>query len=51
MEDPIKELGEDIVDLKEILEKTAKRKNVKTLLNAWIEKLDGEKKKMEAIME
>ena len=42
MDDPIKELGFDIEELKEILEKTAKRKNVKTLLNAWISKLDGE---------
>ena len=39
------------MELREILEKTAKRKNVKTLLNAWIDKLEGERKKMEAIME
>ena len=51
MEDPIKELGEDIQELQQILEKSATRKNVKTLMTLWIEKLEAEKKKMETVME
>ena len=51
MEDPIKELTADIIELQEILEKTATRKNVKTLMTMWIEKLEMEKKKMEVVME
>ena len=40
----------DIEELQEILEKSAKRKNVKVLLGAWIEKLNSEKKKMDTIL-
>ena len=40
----------DIEELEEILEKSAKRKNVKVLLGAWIEKLNSEKKKMDTIL-
>ena len=40
----VADLALDIEELQEILDKTAKRKNVKTLLEAWVEKLNHEKK-------
>ena len=46
----VKDLQLDIEELQEILDKQAKRKNVKILLGAWIEKLNSEKKKMDTIL-
>ena len=46
----VKDLQLDIEELQELLDTSAKRKNVKVLLQAWIEKLESEKKKMDAIL-
>ena len=50
VDNPVEELALDIKELEEMLAKS-QRKNVKTLLSAWIDKCSEEKKKMEAIME
>ena len=48
-EQMVADLQLDIEELQEIT-KTAKRKNVKILLDAWVEKLIKEKKSMDAII-
>ena len=50
MENPVTELEHDIEELESIL-KTSKRKNVQTLLSAWIEKLESEKVKMQKVLD
>ena len=43
LEGLIKTLGEDVVELQDLLDNHSKRENVKLLLTTWIEKLNMEK--------